>query len=145
MLGRLPPDGAPARNGPTATAEGGEPTVIANAEGSRTTPAVVDLVRELAGGEEPNKGLNPDEAVAIGTSLQSDFTNLAVKNPLLLDVNPLSLSIESNTTITAIREATTELAKAGSARRWASRSMPTSWTRRTRSDLLPRGEISLTT
>ncbi|SDS02050.1 molecular chaperone DnaK [Actinopolymorpha singaporensis] len=61
--------------------------------GSTRMPAVADLVRELTGGKEPHKGVNPDEVVAIGASLQSGVLRGEVKDVLLLDVTPLSLGI----------------------------------------------------
>jgi len=63
--------------------------------GSTRMPAVVDLVREMTGGKEPNKGVNPDEVVAIGASLQAGVLKGEVKDVLLLDVTPLSLGIET--------------------------------------------------
>ncbi|MBE1605330.1 molecular chaperone DnaK [Actinopolymorpha pittospori] len=63
--------------------------------GSTRMPAVADLVRELTGGKEPHKGVNPDEVVAIGASLQSGVLRGEVKDVLLLDVTPLSLGIAS--------------------------------------------------
>jgi molecular chaperone DnaK len=63
--------------------------------GSTRMPAVADLVRELTGGKEPNKGVNPDEVVAIGASLQAGVLKGEVKDVLLLDVTPLSLGIET--------------------------------------------------
>jgi molecular chaperone DnaK len=63
--------------------------------GSTRMPAVVDLVKELTGGKEPNKGVNPDEVVAVGASLQAGVLKGEVKDILLLDVTPLSLGIET--------------------------------------------------
>jgi molecular chaperone DnaK len=63
--------------------------------GSTRMPAVVDLVRELTGGKEPNKGVNPDEVVAMGAALQAGVIKGDVKDVLLLDVTPLSLGIET--------------------------------------------------
>ncbi len=62
--------------------------------GSTRMPAVSDLVRELAG-KEPNKGVNPDEVVAVGAALQAGVLKGEVKDVLLLDVTPLSLGIET--------------------------------------------------
>ena len=63
--------------------------------GSTRMPAVVDLVRALTGGKEPNKGVNPDEVVAVGAALQAGVLKGEVKDVLLLDVTPLSLGIET--------------------------------------------------
>ena len=63
--------------------------------GSTRMPAVVDLVRDLTGGKEPNKGVNPDEVVAVGASLQAGVLKGEVKDILLLDVTPLTLGIET--------------------------------------------------
>jgi len=63
--------------------------------GSTRMPAVSDLVRELTGGKEPNKGVNPDEVVAIGAALQAGVILGDRKDVLLLDVTPLSLGIET--------------------------------------------------
>ena len=63
--------------------------------GSTRMPAVVDLVKELTGGQEPNKGVNPDEVVAVGAALQAGVLKGEVKDVLLLDVTPLSLGIET--------------------------------------------------
>ncbi|MEJ7635035.1 molecular chaperone DnaK [Aeromicrobium sp.] len=63
--------------------------------GSTRMPAVSALVKELTGGKEPNKGVNPDEVVAIGASLQAGVLKGEVKDVLLLDVTPLSLGIET--------------------------------------------------
>ncbi|ADG86979.1 chaperone protein DnaK [Thermobispora bispora] len=62
--------------------------------GSTRMPAVSDLVRELTG-KEPNKGVNPDEVVAVGAALQAGVLKGEVKDVLLLDVTPLSLGIET--------------------------------------------------
>jgi molecular chaperone DnaK len=62
--------------------------------GSTRMPAVTDLVRELTGGKEPNKGVNPDEVVAVGASLQAGVLKGEVKDVLLVDVTPLTLGIE---------------------------------------------------
>ncbi len=62
--------------------------------GSTRMPAVSDLVKELTGGKEPNKGVNPDEVVAVGAALQAGVLKGEVKDVLLLDVTPLSLGIE---------------------------------------------------
>ncbi len=62
--------------------------------GSTRMPAVVDLVKELAG-KDPHKGVNPDEVVALGASLQAGVLRGEVKDVLLLDVTPLSLGIET--------------------------------------------------
>src|SRR3712207_1215156 len=63
--------------------------------GSTRMPAVTDLVREMTGGKEPNRGVNPDEVVAIGAALQAGLLRGEVKDVLLLDVTPLSLGIET--------------------------------------------------
>src|SRR5207342_192439 len=63
--------------------------------GSTRMPAVSDLVKELLGGKEPNKGVNPDEVVAVGAALQAGVLKGEVKDVLLLDVTPLSLGIET--------------------------------------------------
>jgi molecular chaperone DnaK len=63
--------------------------------GSTRMPAVVDLVKDLTGGKEPNKGVNPDEVVAVGACLQAGVLKGEVKDVLLLDVTPLSLGIET--------------------------------------------------
>jgi molecular chaperone DnaK len=63
--------------------------------GSTRMPAVTDLVKELLGGKEPNKGVNPDEVVALGAALQAGVLKGEVKDVLLLDVTPLSLGIET--------------------------------------------------
>jgi molecular chaperone DnaK len=63
--------------------------------GSTRMPAVSDLVREMAGGKEPNKGVNPDEVVAVGAALQAGVLKGERKDVLLIDVTPLSLGIET--------------------------------------------------
>jgi molecular chaperone DnaK len=63
--------------------------------GSTRMPAVTELVKELTGGQEPNKGVNPDEVVAVGAALQAGVLKGEVKDVLLLDVTPLSLGIET--------------------------------------------------
>ncbi|QKD80404.1 MULTISPECIES: molecular chaperone DnaK [Actinomyces] len=63
--------------------------------GSTRMPAVTDVVRELTGGKEPNKGVNPDEVVAVGASLQAGVIQGDRKDVLLIDVTPLSLGIET--------------------------------------------------
>src|SRR5579862_7795283 len=67
--------------------------------GSTRMPMVVELVRQLGGGKEPNKGVNPDEVVAVGAAVQAGVLSgdaaSAGTNILLLDVTPLSLGIET--------------------------------------------------
>ncbi|PRZ03056.1 molecular chaperone DnaK [Isoptericola sp. CG 20/1183] len=63
--------------------------------GSTRMPAVADVVRELTGGKEPNKGVNPDEVVAVGAALQAGVIGGERKDILLIDVTPLSLGIET--------------------------------------------------
>ncbi|MGJ4070181.1 molecular chaperone DnaK [Corynebacterium macclintockiae] len=63
--------------------------------GSTRMVAVSELVTELTGGKEPNKGVNPDEVVAVGAALQAGVLRGEVKDVLLLDVTPLSLGIET--------------------------------------------------
>ena len=63
--------------------------------GSTRMPAVSALVKELTGGKEPNKGVNPDEVVALGASLQAGVLKGERKDVLLIDVTPLSLGIET--------------------------------------------------
>ena len=63
--------------------------------GSTRMPAVTDVVKSLLGGKEPNKGVNPDEVVAVGAALQAGVLKGEVKDVLLLDVTPLSLGIET--------------------------------------------------
>jgi len=63
--------------------------------GSTRMPAVAEVVKDLTGGKEPNKGVNPDEVVAVGAALQAGVLKGEVKDVLLLDVTPLSLGIET--------------------------------------------------
>src|SRR5215467_6956101 len=63
--------------------------------GSTRMPAVTELVKELTGGKEPNKGVNPDEVVAVGAGLQAGVLRGEVKDDRQLDVTPLSLCIET--------------------------------------------------
>ena len=63
--------------------------------GATRMPAIQDLVRSLAGGKEPHKGVNPDEVVAVGAAIQAGVLKGEVKDVLLLDVTPLSLGIET--------------------------------------------------
>ena len=63
--------------------------------GSTRMPAVAELVKSLTGGKEPNKGVNPDEVVAVGASLQAGVLKGERKDVLLIDVTPLSLGIET--------------------------------------------------
>ena len=63
--------------------------------GSTRMPMVQDLVRKLTNGKEPNKGVNPDEVVAIGAAIQGGVLGGEVKDILLLDVTPLSLGVET--------------------------------------------------
>ena len=64
--------------------------------GSTRMPAVSDVVRELTGGKEPNKGVNPDEVVALGAALQSGVLTKKRKDLLLIDVTPLSLGVQTS-------------------------------------------------
>ncbi|MFE5308600.1 molecular chaperone DnaK [Isoptericola sp. NPDC056573] len=63
--------------------------------GSTRMPAVTEVVKELTGGREPNKGVNPDEVVAVGAALQAGVIGGERKDVLLIDVTPLSLGIET--------------------------------------------------
>ncbi|WP_067600086.1 molecular chaperone DnaK [Nocardiopsis listeri] len=63
--------------------------------GSTRMPVIAEQVKEMTGGKEPNKGVNPDEVVAIGAALQAGVLKGEVKDVLLLDVTPLSLGIET--------------------------------------------------
>jgi molecular chaperone DnaK len=63
--------------------------------GSTRMPMIQDLVRKLTGGKEPHKGVNPDEVVAVGASIQAGVLKGDVKDILLLDVTPLTLGVET--------------------------------------------------
>ncbi|RKS92755.1 molecular chaperone DnaK [Microbacterium sp. AG790] len=63
--------------------------------GSTRMPQVTELVKQLTGGKEPNKGVNPDEVVAVGAALQAGVLKGERKDVLLIDVTPLSLGIET--------------------------------------------------
>jgi len=63
--------------------------------GSTRMPAVTELVKKLTGGQEPNKGVNPDEVVSVGAALQAGVIRGERKDVLLIDVTPLSLGIET--------------------------------------------------
>src|SRR5207247_2137072 len=63
--------------------------------GSTRMPMIQELVKQLTGGKEPHKGVNPDEVVAIGAAIQAGVLRGEVKDILLLDVTPLSLGVET--------------------------------------------------
>jgi len=63
--------------------------------GATRMPMIQDLVRELTGGKEPHKGVNPDEVVAVGAAIQAGVLSGDVKDVLLLDVTPLTLGVET--------------------------------------------------
>ena len=63
--------------------------------GSTRMPMIQELVRELTGGKEPHKGVNPDEVVAVGAAIQAGVLKGDVKDILLLDVTPLTLGVET--------------------------------------------------
>jgi molecular chaperone DnaK len=63
--------------------------------GATRMPMIQNLVRELTGGKEPHKGVNPDEVVAVGAAIQAGVLKGDVKDILLLDVTPLSLGVET--------------------------------------------------
>jgi len=63
--------------------------------GATRMPMIQNLVRELTGGKEPHKGVNPDEVVAIGAAIQAGVLSGEVKDVLLLDVTPLTLGVET--------------------------------------------------
>ena len=82
-----------------AIADWGRPVAEVNhvvlVGGSTRMPMVHELVRNLTGGKEPHKGVNPDEVVAIGAAVQAGVLKGEVKDVLLLDVTPLTLGIET--------------------------------------------------
>ncbi|HET7869926.1 MAG TPA: molecular chaperone DnaK [Actinomycetota bacterium] len=63
--------------------------------GATRMPMIQDLVRKLTGGQEPHKGVNPDEVVAVGAAVQAGVLKGDVKDILLLDVTPLTLGVET--------------------------------------------------
>ena len=63
--------------------------------GATRMPAIQELVKKLANGKEPHRGVNPDEVVAVGAAIQAGVLKGEVKDVLLLDVTPLSLGIET--------------------------------------------------
>jgi molecular chaperone DnaK len=63
--------------------------------GSTRMPAITELIKQITGGKEPNKGVNPDEVVAVGAAIQAGVLKGEVKDVLLLDVTPLSVGIET--------------------------------------------------
>jgi molecular chaperone DnaK len=63
--------------------------------GSTRMPVIQQLVKDLLGGKEPHKGVNPDEVVAVGAAIQAGVLKGEVKDILLLDVTPLSLGVET--------------------------------------------------
>src|SRR6267378_4032735 len=63
--------------------------------GSTRMPVIQQLVKNLTGGKEPHKGVNPDEVVAVGAAIQAGVLKGEVKDILLLDVTPLSLGVET--------------------------------------------------
>jgi len=63
--------------------------------GATRMPMIQDLVRDMTGGKEPHKGVNPDEVVAIGAAIQAGVLSGEVKDVLLLDVTPLTLGVET--------------------------------------------------
>ena len=67
--------------------------------GSTRMPMVRNLVKELTGGKDPHQGVNPDEVVAVGASVQAGVLKGEVKDVLLLDVTPLSLGVETKGSI----------------------------------------------
>ena len=75
--------------------EAGQLDEVVLVGGSSRMPMVQDLVRKLTNGKEPNKGVNPDEVVAVGAAIQGGVLGGEVKDILLLDVTPLSLGVET--------------------------------------------------
>ena len=63
--------------------------------GATRMPMIQDLVRELTGGKEPHKGVNPDEVVAVGAAIQAGVLGGEVRDVVLLDVTPLTLGVET--------------------------------------------------
>ena len=63
--------------------------------GATRMPKVVELVKKLAGGKEPNRSVNPDEVVAVGAAIQAGVLGGEVKDVVLLDVTPLTLGVET--------------------------------------------------
>jgi molecular chaperone DnaK len=74
---------------------GGKIDEVVLVGGSTRIPRVVQIVKELFGGKEPHKGVNPDEVVAVGAAIQGGVLSGEMKDILLLDVIPLSLGIET--------------------------------------------------
>src|SRR3954465_9259630 len=75
--------------------KGGDISHVVLVGGSPRMPAVTELVKKLTGGQDPNKGVNPDEVVAVGAALQAGVLKGERKDVLLIDVTPLSLGIET--------------------------------------------------
>jgi molecular chaperone DnaK len=73
----------------------GELNEVVLVGGATRMPMIQDLVRELTGGKEPHKGVNPDEVVSIGAAIQAGVLGGEVKDVLLLDVTPLTLGVET--------------------------------------------------
>ncbi len=63
--------------------------------GATRMPMVLELVKSLAGGKEPNRSVNPDEVVAVGAAIQAGVLGGEVKDVVLLDVTPLTLGVET--------------------------------------------------
>ena len=78
---------------PSCTASDIDEVVLVG--GATRMPMIQDLVRELTGGKEPHKGVNPDEVVAVGAAIQAGVLAGEVKDVLLLDVTPLTLGVET--------------------------------------------------